>query len=27
VVLVNGEELGRSRFYLMEGGVDEVELS
>ena len=27
VVLVNGEELGRSRFYLMEGGLDEAELA
>jgi hypothetical protein len=26
VVLVNGEELGRARFYLMEGAVPEVEL-
>ena len=27
VIQVNGEELGRSRFYLMEDGGPEVELS
>ena len=26
VVQVNGEEIGRARFYLMEGGPPEVEL-
>jgi hypothetical protein len=27
VVQVNGEELGRARFYLMEGVADDVELA